>query len=53
MYDCVYLIRKMVEKKIFLKKKVMECIVKYTPLYTDYILGLVKKRPPCCGGQTL
>ena len=30
MYSGVYLIRKVVEKKLFLKKKVMECIVKYT-----------------------
>ena len=30
MYSGVYLILKVVEKKIFLKKKVMECIVKYT-----------------------
>ena len=30
MYSCVYLIRKVVEKNIFLKKKVMKCIVKYT-----------------------
>ena len=30
MYSGVYLILKVVEKKLFLKKKVMECIVKYT-----------------------
>ena len=30
MYSCVYLFLKVVEKKIFLKKKVMECIVEYT-----------------------
>ena len=53
MYSCVYLIRKVVEKKIFYKKKFMKCIFKYTRLYTNYILESVKKRPPCCGGQTL
>ena len=30
MYSGVYLFLKVVEKKIFLKKKVMECIVEYT-----------------------
>ena len=30
MYSGVYLFLKVVEKKIFLKKKVMKCIVKYT-----------------------
>ena len=30
MYSGVYLILKVVEKKIFLKKKVMECIFEYT-----------------------
>ena len=30
MYSCVYLFLKVVEKKLFLKKKVMECIVEYT-----------------------
>ena len=42
MYSCVYLIRKVVEKKIFYKKKFMKCIFKYTRLYTNYILGSVK-----------
>ena len=42
MYSCVYLIRKVVEKKIFYKKKFMKCIFKYTPLYTDYTLKSVK-----------
>ena len=42
MYSCVYLIRKVVEKKIFYKKKFMKCIFKYTPLYTNYILDSVK-----------
>ena len=36
MYSGVYLFLKVVEKNIFLNKKVMECIFKYTPLYTDY-----------------
>ena len=37
MYSGVYLILKAVEKKIFLKKKVMECIVKYTlPTLTTF-----------------
>ena len=43
MYSCVYLIRKVVEKKIFYKKKFMKCIFKYTRLYTNYILDSVKK----------
>ena len=43
MYSCVYLIRKVVEKKIFYKKKFMKCIFKYTRLYTNYILESVKK----------
>ena len=30
MYSGVYLFPKVVEKKIFLKKKVMECIFEYT-----------------------
>ena len=42
MYGCVYLIRKVVEKKIFYKKKFMKCIFEYTPLYTNYILDSVK-----------
>ena len=42
MYSCVYLIRKVVEKKIFYKKKFMKCIFKYTRLYTNYILVSVK-----------
>ena len=42
MYSCVYLIRKVVEKKIFYKKKFMKCIFEYTRLYTDYILDSVK-----------
>ena len=42
MYSCVYLIRKVVEKKIFYKKKFMKCIFEYTPLYTNYILDSVK-----------
>lgn len=42
MYSCVYLIRKVVEKKIFYKKKFMKCIFKYTRLYTNYILDSVK-----------
>ena len=33
MYSGVYLFLKVVEKNIFLKKKVMECIFKYTRLY--------------------
>ena len=53
MYSGVYLFLKVVEKNIFLNKKVMECIFKYTRLYTNYILDSVKKWPPCCGGQTL
>ena len=37
MYSGVYLFLKVVEKKIFLKKKVMECIVKYTlPTLTTF-----------------
>ena len=43
MYSCVYLIRKVVEKKIFYKKKFMKCIFKYTRLYTDYTLRISKK----------
>ena len=43
MYSCVYLIRKVVEKKIFYKKKFMKCIFEYTRLYTNYILDSVKK----------
>lgn len=42
MYSGVYLIRKVVEKKIFYKKKFMKCIFEYTRLYTDYILDSVK-----------
>ena len=42
MYSGVYLFLKVVEKNIFLNKKVMECIFKYTRLYTDYILDSVK-----------
>ena len=42
MYSCVYLIRKVVEKKIFYKKKFMKCILEYTRLYTNYILDSVK-----------
>ena len=36
MYSSVYLIRKVVEKKIFYNKKFMKCIFEYTPLYTNY-----------------
>ena len=36
MYSGVYLFLKVVEKNIFLKKKVMECIFEYTRLYTNY-----------------
>ena len=37
MYSGVYLFLKVVEKKLFLKKKVMECIVKYTlPTITKF-----------------
>ena len=43
MYSGVYLIRKVVEKKIIYKKKFMKCIFKYTRLYTNYILDSVKK----------
>ena len=43
MYSGVYLIRKVVEKKIFYKKKFMKCIFEYTRLYTNYILDSVKK----------
>ena len=43
MYSCVYLIRKVVEKKIFYKKKFMKCIFKYTPLYTNYTFKISKK----------
>ena len=42
MYSGVYLFLKVVEKKIFLKKKVMKCIFEYTRLYTNYILDSVK-----------
>ena len=42
MYSCVYLIQKVVEKKIFYKKKFMKCIFEYTRLYTNYILDSVK-----------
>ena len=42
MYSGVYLFLKVVEKNIFLNKKVMECIFKYTRLYTNYILVSVK-----------
>ena len=42
MYSCVYLIRKVVEKKIFYNKKFMKCIFEYTRLYTNYILNSVK-----------
>ena len=53
MYSGVYLFLKVVEKKIFLKKKVMECIVKYTlptlttlcePVKNDLLVVEVK---PC------
>ena len=53
MYSCVYLIWKVVEKKIFYKKKFMKCRFKDTLLYTNYTLRISKKRPPCCGCQTL
>ena len=43
MYSGVYLFLKVVEKNIFLNKKVMKCIFKYTRLYTNYILVSVKK----------
>lgn len=43
MYSGVYLIRKVVEKKIFYKKKFMKCIFEYTRLYTNYILRISKK----------
>lgn len=37
MYSGVYLFLKVVEKKIFLKKKVMECIFEYTlPTLTTF-----------------
>ena len=52
MYSCVYLFLKVVEKKIFLKKKVMECIVEYTLPTLTTLCESVKKWPPCCGGQT-
>ena len=42
MYSGVYLFLKVVEKNIFLNKKVMECIFEYTPLYTCYIGESVK-----------
>ena len=42
MYSGVYLIRKVVEKKIFYKKKFMKCIFKYTRLYTNYTLRISK-----------
>ena len=42
MYSGVYLFLKVVEKNIFLNKKVMECIFKYTRLYTNYIFDSVK-----------
>ena len=42
MYSGVYLFLKVVEKNIFLNKKVMKCIFKYTRLYTNYILDSVK-----------
>lgn len=42
MYSGVYLIRKVVEKKIFYKKKFIKCIFEYTRLYTNYILDSVK-----------
>lgn len=42
MYSGVYLFRKVVEKKIFYKKKFMKCIFEYTRLYTNYILDSVK-----------
>ena len=42
MYSCVYLIRKVVEKKIFYKKKFMKCIFKYTRLYTNYTFKISK-----------
>ena len=53
MYSGVYLFLKVVEKNIFLNKKVMECIFEYTRLYTNYILDSVKKDLLFCGGQTL
>ena len=43
MYSGVYLILKVVEKKIFLKKKVMECIVKYTLPTLTTLCESVKK----------
>ena len=48
MYSCVYLFLKVVEKKIFLKKKVMECIFEYTlttlcePVKNDLLVVEVK-----------
>ena len=43
MYSGVYLIRKVVEKKLFLKKKVMECIVEYTLPTLTTLCESVKK----------
>ena len=43
MYSCVYLFLKVVEKNIFLKKKVMECIVEYTlPTLTTFCESVKK-----------
>ena len=42
MYSGVYLFLKVVEKKIFYKKKFMKCIFKYTRLYTNYTLRISK-----------
>ena len=43
MYSGVYLFLKVVEKKIFLKKKVMECIVEYTLTTLTTLCESVKK----------
>ena len=43
MYSGVYLIPKVVEKKIFLKKKVMECIFEYTLPTLTTLCESVKK----------
>ena len=43
MYSGVYLIGKVVEKKIFLKKKVIECIVEYTLTTLTTLCEPVKK----------
>ena len=42
MYSGVYLFLKVVEKKIFLKKKVMECIFEYTLTTLTTLLESVK-----------